>query len=222
MNDVEKDLSLYTYEKPHVNLTWHTAYSYADYDDKLDGLYFTHIGFNIKEKNNHVLVRANEKINSFDVSDLYFKGLYNDLSNPIGILNDKLSNSSLTFDENFSASMQFKVELKPNEEKEINIVSCYGENEGKIKEVSDKYISNESYYNELNYQKELHSKLNEKFIMNSNDEYIEREYVCISISETDKKPDIAVKKREEWHRLFEDFIESADDEDVIVSVDIHM
>ena len=54
------------------------------------------------------------------------------------------------------------------------------------------------------------------------DEYIEREYVCISISETDKKPDIAVKKREEWHRLFEDFIESTNDEDVIVSVDIHM
>ena len=50
----------------------------------------------------------------------------------------------------------------------------------------------------------------------------EKEYVCISISETDKKPDIAVKKREEWHRLFEDFIESANDEDVIVSVDIHM
>lgn len=173
ISNENKNLHLYSYNRPFVNLTWHIAYSYADIDTSLNGLLFKHIGFNIKEKNNHVLVRASEKIKSFDVSDLYFKGLYNEISNPKGVINDELSNKVLTFDENFSASMQFEVNLEPKEEKEINIVSCFGESEEQIKEVSDKYVSNEAYYNELNYQKQVHDNLNEKFILKSDDEYID-------------------------------------------------
>ena len=124
-SNTSKDLSIFTYTKPHVNLTWHTAYSYADYNEKMGGLYFTHIGYNIEEKFNRVLVKPSEKPFAYDVYDDKFKGVYNSLSDPIGVINGKLSSSASTFDDYFSSSMQFEVALKPNEVKEINLPIQY-------------------------------------------------------------------------------------------------
>lgn len=167
-----KKLAVYTYVKPFVNLTWHIAYSYADFDEKSNGVLFKHVGFDIKEKNNHVLIRTNQKVNSFDVSDNTFKGLYNELSNPIGLSNDRLSNKPLTFNEQYSSTMQFVVELKPGEEYQINMVSCFGISYDEVVNVSDKYISVESYLNELEFQENIHKELQEKYVVECDDTYV--------------------------------------------------
>lgn len=167
-----KKIAIYSYIKPFVNLTWHIAYSYADFDYESNGILFKHIGFDIKEKNNHVLIRTNEKVHSYDVSDTSFKGLYNSLSNPIGLKKEKLSNKAFTFNEQFSSSMQFVIELKPNETRDINMVSCYGRSYQEVIEVSNKYIDNKSYLNELEYQRKLHEELNAKYQVDSPDPYI--------------------------------------------------
>lgn len=168
----KKNLSIYTYVKPHVNLTWHTAYSYADYNDEFGGLYFTHIGYNIKEKYNRVLIKASEKPVAYDVYDNKFIGVYNNLANPIGVQNDSLSSSAITFEDNFSGSMQFKVTLEPNEEKEINQVMVIGKDEDEVRELSLKYYTNESYYLELEKQKEINNKYIERYLVNTPDEHI--------------------------------------------------
>ena len=167
-----KNLSIYTYVKPHVNLTWHTAYSYADYNNEFEGLYFTHVGYNIQEKYNRVLIRTSEKPFSYDVYDGKFIGVYNNLANPVGVHNDTLSSSAITFEDNFSGSMQFKVELGPNEIKEINQVTVIGKSEEEIKEVSSKYYTNESFYVELEKQKGINEKYIERYLVNTPDEHI--------------------------------------------------
>lgn len=168
----KKDISLYTYVKPHVNLTWHTPYSYADYNEDLSGLYFTHIGFNIKEKFNRVLIRASEKPFAYEVCDEKFKGFYNDLHNPIGISLDKLTSTPCTFDDHFSGALQFDVSLEPNEEKEINQVLVIGRSEEEINEISSKYYTNESYYEELKNQEQLNDKYIERYLINTPDAHI--------------------------------------------------
>ena len=167
-----KKIAVYSYIKPFVNLTWHIAYSYADFDEKSNGILFKHVGFDIKEKNNHVLIRSNQKVNSFDVSDNTFKGLYNELSNPVGIINDKLSNKALTFNEQYASAMQFVLELQPGEERLINMVSCFGISYEEVVNISNKYISNDSYLSELEYQKKQHYELQEKYVVNCDDTYV--------------------------------------------------
>ena len=168
-----KRIAIYSYIKPFVNLTWHIAYSYADFDQKSNGILFKHVGFNIKEKNNHVLIRTNKEINSFDACDDSFKGVYNQIDNPLGISKDKLSNEPVTFNEQFCSALQYVVELKPNESYEINIVGCYGTSYDELIEISNKYISNQDYEKELKYQFDLHKELNKKYQVKSNDSYID-------------------------------------------------
>lgn len=171
-SNIERDLSIYTYLKPHVNLTWHTAYSYADYNKKMDGLYFTHVGFNIDEKYNRVLVRPSEKPTSYDVYDVKFKGIYNELSNPIGLINEELSSSACTFEDYFSAAMQFKVLLKPNEVKEINLVTVIAKNDEEALDISSKYYKNESFYTELEKQINHNDIYTNRYLVNTPDEHI--------------------------------------------------
>jgi len=171
-SDELKDLYLYSYLRPHVNLTWHTAYSYADYDNNLEGLYFTHIGFNIAEKYDRVLVKSSEKPLSYDVYDAKFKGVYNELSNPIGLSGERLSSTPITFDDFFSAAMQFDVKLEPKEIKEINIVTVIGKNEEEIKEISSKYYTNESFYVELDKQIKNNDIYTNRYLLNTPDSHI--------------------------------------------------
>ena len=168
----DKDLSLYTYVKPHVNLTWHTPYSYADFNEEFDGLYFTHIGFNIPEKFNRVLIRASERPLAYEVCDEKFKGFYNNLNNPIGLEKERLTSTACTFDDFFSGAMQFNVLLKPNEVKEINQVLVIGRTDEEIKEVSSKYYTNESYYLELENQKIINNKYIERYFVKTPDNHI--------------------------------------------------
>ena len=167
-----KDLSVYTHIKPHVNLTWHTPYSYADYSDKYQGLYFTHIGFNIKEKYNRVLIRASEKPIAYEVYDWKFKGVYGDLVNPEGLKKDKLSSTAITFEDNFSGTMQFDVTLKPNEVKEYNQVTIIAKSDEEVLEVSNKYYSNESYYNELEKQVKINDKYVQRYLVKTPDAHL--------------------------------------------------
>ena len=171
-SDENKELSLYSYIKPHVNLTWHPAYSYADYDEKFGGLYFTHIGFNIDEKYNRVLVKPSEKPTAYDVYDGKFKGIYNLLSNPIGIHSDYLSSTPCTNDEHYSSAMQFDVNLKPNEVKEINLVTVISTTDEEALEVANKYYSNESFYTELHKQKEKNDIYTMRYFINTPDDHI--------------------------------------------------
>ncbi len=169
----EKKIATYFYNKPFVNLTWHDAFGNANINKKNNGILFKHVGFNVPEKNNHVFTKTDYTINSFDVTDLNFKGIYNEISNPIDLHNDALSNEPSIFDGEYCTAFDFRVTLKSEEEKEINVACCFGKNEEEVFSIANKYCSNEKYYSELEHQKELHERLNEKLTISTGNDYID-------------------------------------------------
>ncbi len=167
-----RKISLYFYNKPFINLTWHGAYSIAYFDKHYDSLVFSHIGYNLLEKNQILMLKSNLPFSSYEVSDINFKGIYNDLSSPKGIYNKSLTNTNMSFDGENSSAIQFNIELNPFEEKEINIVCALGKEKRKIFKVMNKYLSNESYYLEREKNKKVNDEINNKVILSSSDEYL--------------------------------------------------
>lgn len=166
-------LTVYFYNKPFVNLTCHDAFGGAFGDKANNCLLFKHVGFNVAEKNAFVLTKANCPMNSFEVTDLHFKGIYNEISTPAGLLKDELSCESSVFDGEYCSAIQFCVNLEPGESKDINVVCCFGKSEQEVHTVADKYVSNESYENELSYQKRVYDELSEKLVVKTGNDYLD-------------------------------------------------
>ena len=168
----KKDFSLYFYCRPFINLTWHTAYSKAYYCSKCKGMVFSHFGYDIEEKNKVIIVKSNTPLSSYETSDIYFKGVYNDLSSPIGLAKENLSNTDMTFDGSTCNANQFKIELDPNEEKEINLVFGLGKDIKETLRLVNKYLSNEAYQKEFELNEKKQNELNNKIVLNSQDPYL--------------------------------------------------
>lgn len=169
----KRKISLYFYNKPYMNLTWHDAYGCAYGVTEKNGILFKHVGFNVAEKNAYVFTKADCPIRSFDVTDLNFKGIYNEISNPVALKNPVLSNQSSMFDGEYCSALQFALELDAAEEKEINIVCCFGKSEEDVFAIGEKYASDNNYYAELEHQKHLHNHLNSKLFIDTANGYID-------------------------------------------------
>ena len=170
----KKVFDLYFYNKPFINLTWHGPYSKAYFDKHYNSLVFSHIGYDLSEKNQVLMLKSNIDFKSFEVSDINFKGIYNDLSSPKGLYEDQLSNTKMTFDGECSSAIQFKIELNPNEEKDINIVCAVGKEKVKTYKILNKYLSNENYFLEREKAKKENDEINKKIILSSNDKYLDK------------------------------------------------
>lgn len=168
----KKDFSLYFYSRPFINLTWHTAYSKAYYCPKCKGMVFSHFGYDIEEKNQVIIAKSNIPISSYDTSDIYFKGIYNDLSSPIGLSKDSLSNTDMTFDGSTCNALQFKIELEPNEEKEINLVYGLGKTIKDTLRLVNKFLPIDAYEKEFDLNKKTQDELNSKIVLDSPDPYL--------------------------------------------------
>lgn len=168
-----RKLALYFYNKPFVNLTWHDAFGQAYGMPENNALLFKHIGFNVPEKNAYVLTKSDCTFDSFEVTDLNFKGIYNEISHPVALAQDKLSCRSSVFDGEYCSAMQFDVQLDPEQEKQINFVCCFGKSEEEVAELAAKYVSVDSYNAQLKRQKTLHDGLNEKLVIHTGNDYLD-------------------------------------------------
>lgn len=170
--DRTREIKLVYVNKPFVNLTWHTAYTYADYNKENNALVFSHLGYDVDEKNNIVLIKPSLNIDSFDVSEINFKGIYNSLSDPKALKNEHLSNTPITFDYENAGCMMFNLVIGPKEKKSINVVSCFGESFNEANEVASKYIDEKSYVEEMRQLKQQNDNQRAHFEVETPDEYL--------------------------------------------------
>lgn len=169
----KKVFDLYFYCRPFINLTWHTAYSRAYYCPKCKGMVFSHFGYDIEEKNQVIVIKSNMPISFYETSDIYFKGIYNELSSPIGLSKDSLSNTDMSFDGSTCNALQFKIELEPSEEKEINVVSSLGKSIAEASSLANRYLSSKSIEKELSLNKKKQDELNSKLVISTSDSYLD-------------------------------------------------
>lgn len=168
-----KKVALYFYNKPFVNLTCHDAFGQAYGITEKNALLFKHVGFNVSEKNAYVLTRSNIPFDAFDVTDLNFKGIYNEISHPFALDFEKLSCKSSVFDGEYCSAMQYGLDLGVGDEKQINFVCCFGKSESEVLDLSEKYVSVESYDYQITRQNKLHLGLNKKLTIKTGNNYID-------------------------------------------------
>ncbi len=166
-----KNLSIVSYSRPDANVTQHWAYGHADYDNDLDGLYFCHEAFNVNHDYSGIYVKSNIKPNSFDVSDVNFKG-YREYGNPQGLINGELSNKSISFDNHYCAALQFDVSLVIGEEKVINIVAGVATSVEDAIEQSNAYLKNDAFCNAIVEVKKDADEMDAVYSVQTPDSYI--------------------------------------------------
>ncbi|MBQ4316950.1 MAG: hypothetical protein IJC20_01760, partial [Clostridia bacterium] len=120
--DSVKKIDLVPYCRPDANVTTHLAYGHADYEEALGGLYFCHDAFAVDHDYSGVYMKASMKPDSYDLSDINFRGIYNSWAVPQGLFNNSLSNKGSSFDDLYCGAMQFKLDLDAGEEKDLYIV----------------------------------------------------------------------------------------------------
>lgn len=171
-SDENKDLSVVSYSRPHANVTGHWAYGHADYQEDLGGLYFCHDAFAVDHNYSGVYVKADIKPDSYDVSDVNFKGLYNEWSNPKAMQGDCLTNSGISFDNNYCAALQFNVSLNKGETKVINLVAGIATGLEDAKEESNKYLKDGFFQKTIDEIKASYDKIDSIYTVKTPDEYI--------------------------------------------------
>lgn len=152
LSDQKKHLFVYAYIKPHINVTWHSAYGEGRYDAKLQGLYYSHVGFDIADTYLHFFMKSDAPCASWDVSGRFFKGFYNDLAHPLGLQNERLSSHEITFEDSYVGVMQFEVCLKPHETKDLHLACGIATSYENALLLADKYLRKDAFTEELKHQ----------------------------------------------------------------------
>lgn len=140
-----KSLSIYSMIRPHINVTWHTPYTKTQFDHGFNGVYFSHEGFHLKEKFVHSFYKSDSEIVSFELNQRFFKGTYQDFAHPIGLQQNQLGSRLISFEEHLLAVLQFKIKLKPGEEKSINLAYGLSDSYANLEKLAQKY-GNEAQY----------------------------------------------------------------------------
>ncbi len=170
--DKVKKIDLIPYCRPAVNVTSHLAYGRADYNSELDGLYFLHDAYNITHNYVSIYMKATMSPNSYDISDINFKGVYNSPADPVALHNETLSNIGSSFDPNYCGAMQFALDLEAGEEKTIYIVLGMATDLEDAKKSADMYLAPGFFEESIAKVKADADYMDSLYVLKSPDDYI--------------------------------------------------
>ena len=173
LTDKAREIDLYSYIQLCLPSSWHHSYSRAGLDEKSGSLLFTHNGYDLPTEYNTILVKSDIPVAAYSVTKRDFLGVYGEFSSPDSLKNERLSCYGATFDGELCSAMQFSIELKANESKDINIAVVLDKTYEGALETAEKYATQAAYEKELKYQKELHEKYLPSFISETPDEYFD-------------------------------------------------
>lgn len=177
-NSTEKrDLSVVSYSRPNANVTGHWAYGHADYEEALGGLYFCHDAFAVSHDYSGIYVKADIKPDSYDLSDVNFKG-YNEWSCPEALKGESLTNNGISFDNGYCAALQFNITLNAGEERVINIVAGIATGLENAVQLSEEYLKNGYFEQTVAAVKSEAEQMEGIYTANTPDEYINTMVNC--------------------------------------------
>ena len=172
LSDEKKELSVYFSTCPKLNLTGHDSYGFGDYSEKLDGILYSYDGFRLPNDYTKIFVGGQKKPLAFDVSPANFVGRYNTYANPIGVISEKLSCKSSTFEPAYISAQQFDVVLNPGESFENVVCSFAARSEEECLELKNEYLKEGFFEKELQKKTDSAKELREIYALNSPDEYL--------------------------------------------------
>ena len=146
---VDKKISLYSYADIDMSVTDHYAYTAADFDKALNGIYCTHEAYKSPTCLSGVYFASNREITSYETTNRRFKGIYSDTGHPIEIKEDLLSSYGTCFENEITAVMQFKLKLKPNQTEKILFVLGASENKKQAQKAARAVLSEKVFEDEF-------------------------------------------------------------------------
>lgn len=110
----EKEISMYAYADIDMAVTVHYAYTSADFDKEINGIYCNHQAYRSPTDLSGVFFASDREVTAYETTNRRFKGVYSDIGHPIALGEKELSNGASCFENEIAAVMQFKLTLKPN------------------------------------------------------------------------------------------------------------
>lgn len=171
--DKKKSLSVYPYAHFFSTITYYIGYVKGDYCNALNGVLVSEEGMNMPSDYIYEFLASEEKPVAFETADRYFLGTYGNLTNPQGLKNEKLLNRGSCFDFDNGVALQFDLTLEPGEEK------IYRFGMGAANSVEDAtrhkaLLNEETFKQNLKYQKQQADMYNDKICVSTGDEEIDR------------------------------------------------
>lgn len=207
-----KQLSAYVCLTVKVENGGHEAYTSADYNEELSGIFYDVSGYAMPNKYTNSYVASSKKAIAFDVAKDTFCGHYGSFIDPQAIKADKLSCKGWTFDD-YLGALQFDLDLDSNEEWETVVACGFGESFEDCKEQA-KQFANETYFeNEFLAQQLENSKSMDVFTSETPDAHFN------SMANTWLKRQLSLGKT--WGRLYgKGFRDVMQDIAAFVSLDV--
>ncbi len=118
LSDTEKKKELYAYAEMDTALSCH-GYTKADFSNRINGIYASHEGYQIDTDRTGMFFASNQPVKSYETSNRRFRGVYETIQHPKGLLDETLSCMGTCFEALLGTAMQFDVILQPKEEKKL-------------------------------------------------------------------------------------------------------
>lgn len=173
-NEARK-LSCYFVDELFTNLTDHDAAGKGCKDIKYGGLYFPHDNYDDEHftEYTHVYVASSKQYTSYAVTLRDVLGTYGSFDNPIGIKEDELPSKDSIFESKYTASLQYKIDLKPGEQIEYYVAVSCGSDFDLTAKTALKYASNIEFLTSYASCSMFEADMYDKFVANIPDKYME-------------------------------------------------
>lgn len=213
VSNTTKKLSAYFCIAPKVENGGHEAYTSAEYNEELGGLFYDVTGFHMPHDYTNTYVVSTKKSIAFDVSKDYFCGHYGSYANPQGLKNDKLSCKGWTFESDYLGVLQYALTLQTGEEWETVVACGFGKNLEDCKAQAKGFASEEFFEKELLAQQKENSSSMDVFRSQTPDAHFN------SMANTWLKRQLSLGKT--WGRLYgKGFRDVMQDIAAFVSLDV--
>ncbi len=171
--DTRKNLSVYTYISPNVNISQNQAYTRARYDEQYMGLYYAHSAHKLQQEYRDVFYYSDTAADAWALSKDDFVGVYGDFALPDGLTKDSLPCNFATFEPYYIGALQFNIVLEPQEEREFYFAVGTVRQEEEAKALAEKYIGKTTFQRELEKQKEKSEEHIRTAFIQTEDEYLD-------------------------------------------------
>ena len=170
-----RDIGLYFCILPKPDLSWHGAYGYAEYSERMNALLYHHDGFDLANDYTKLFVACDKKFNAYDLAHEQFRGEYNGYHNPIGLKNEKLSCKGSTFDGEYVAAFQFDLTLAAGEEFEACFCAAAARSEEECLQLKEEYLFAGCFESEKIKQQKFNEQYLDVFTLESPDAYLNQQ-----------------------------------------------
>lgn len=167
-----KNLSLYSFIAPNVNISQNQAYTRAKYDNSINGLYYAHNAHKLRQRYKNVYYSCNVQADAWALSKDDFIGVYGDYAEPDGIKKYFLPCNYATFEPNYVGALQFNLTLSPGETREFyfSVGTVCDYEQARI--LADLYTNKKAFCDQLCKQRELSEGYINTAYIKTPDEYL--------------------------------------------------